>query len=166
MTRSSNVPEYEIYAIKYGERVGTRGTTFMGGDPHDAPLPMDYYVWALKSSERTFVVDVGFGREEGVRSLQPSRSTAGFVPGQDLPLVLRGVVTAAPVATPVHEAAAKHLDPALAHHGSRHDEHVRQRRHVVPAVLVAFVPRAGGFPEHEVAASTHGSIVCMPFTVV
>ena len=67
MTRSSNVPEYEIYAIKYGERVGTRGTTFMGGDPHDAPLPMDYYVWALKSPERTFVVDVGFGREEGER---------------------------------------------------------------------------------------------------
>ncbi len=67
MTRSSSAPEYEIYAIKYGERVGTRGTTFMGGDPHDAPLPMDYYVWALKSPEQTFVVDVGFGREEGER---------------------------------------------------------------------------------------------------
>ncbi len=39
----------------------------MGGDPHDAPLPMDYYVWALKSPKRTFVVDVGFGREEGER---------------------------------------------------------------------------------------------------
>lgn len=59
------LPEYEIYAIKYGERVGTRGATFMGGDPHDAPLAMDYFVWALKSRERTFVVDVGFGREEG-----------------------------------------------------------------------------------------------------
>ncbi len=61
------LPQYEIYAIKYGERSGTRGTTFMGGDPHDAPLPMDYFVWALKSQERTFVVDVGFSREEGER---------------------------------------------------------------------------------------------------
>ena len=61
------LPEYEIHAIKYGERVGTRGTTFMGGDPHDAPLAMDYFVWALRSAERTIVVDVGFGREEGER---------------------------------------------------------------------------------------------------
>ncbi|HUS95775.1 MAG TPA: N-acyl homoserine lactonase family protein [Hyphomicrobiaceae bacterium] len=58
-------PEYEIYAIKYGERIGTRGTTFLGGDPHDAPLPMDYFVWALRSPERTIVVDVGFGKAEG-----------------------------------------------------------------------------------------------------
>ena len=61
------LPEYEIYAIKYGERSGTRGTTFMGGDPHDAPLAMDYFVWALKLPERTIVVDVGFSREEGER---------------------------------------------------------------------------------------------------
>lgn len=65
MARADALPEYEIYAIKYGERVGTRGATFMGGDPHDAPLAMDYFVWALKSPERTLVVDVGFGREEG-----------------------------------------------------------------------------------------------------
>ncbi len=60
-------PVYEIYAVKYGERMGTRGTTFMGGDPHDAPLAMAYYVWALRSPEHTIVVDVGFGREEGER---------------------------------------------------------------------------------------------------
>ncbi len=65
MAQPGTLPEYEIYAIKYGERVGTRGATFMGGDPHDAPLAMDYFVWALKSAARTFVVDVGFGREEG-----------------------------------------------------------------------------------------------------
>ena len=58
-------PEYEIYAIKYGERMGTRGGMFIHADAHDAPLAMDYVVWAIKSPERTFVVDVGFGREEG-----------------------------------------------------------------------------------------------------
>lgn len=58
---------YEIYAIKYGHRTGTRGTIFMGGDPHDAPLDMSYYVWAIRNAERTIVVDVGYGRAEGER---------------------------------------------------------------------------------------------------
>ena len=58
---------YEIYAIKYGERVGTRGGMLIYGDPHDAPMAMDYYVWAIRSAERTIVIDVGYGREEGER---------------------------------------------------------------------------------------------------
>lgn len=61
------LPTYEIYAIKYGERVGVRGQIFMHGDPHDAPLPMDYFVWAIRNGERAIVVDVGYGREEGER---------------------------------------------------------------------------------------------------
>lgn len=62
-----SLPEYEIYAVKYAERMGTRGGIFMDADPHDAPLGMDYFVWALKSSERTIVVDVGMNRAEGER---------------------------------------------------------------------------------------------------
>ena len=58
---------YEVYAVKYGERVGTRGGMFIHADPHDAPQPMDYFVWALRSPERTLVVDVGYAREEGER---------------------------------------------------------------------------------------------------
>lgn len=61
------LPVYEAYAIKYGDRVGTRGTIFAHGDPHDAPLAMDYFVWVIKNDERTVVVDVGYGREEGER---------------------------------------------------------------------------------------------------
>jgi glyoxylase-like metal-dependent hydrolase (beta-lactamase superfamily II) len=56
---------YEIYAVKYGERVGTRGGMLVYGDPHDVPMPMDYYVWAVRNAERTIVVDCGYGREEG-----------------------------------------------------------------------------------------------------
>lgn len=56
---------FEIYAIKYGERLGIRGQTFLDGDPHDAPIAMDYFVWALKSPERTIVVDVGMNQAEG-----------------------------------------------------------------------------------------------------
>jgi glyoxylase-like metal-dependent hydrolase (beta-lactamase superfamily II) len=62
-----SVPQYEVYAIKYGERVGTRGQMFMNADAHDGPQAMDYFVWLLKSPERTFVVDVGYGRAEGER---------------------------------------------------------------------------------------------------
>ncbi|GAF79418.1 unnamed protein product, partial [marine sediment metagenome] len=60
-------PEFQIYAIKYAERIGIRGKTFMDGDPHDAPIAMDYFVWVLKSDERTIVVDVGMNRAEGER---------------------------------------------------------------------------------------------------
>jgi glyoxylase-like metal-dependent hydrolase (beta-lactamase superfamily II) len=58
---------YEIYAIKYGHRMGTRGGMFFGADPHDAPVAMDYFVWAIRNGGRTIVVDVGFGKEEGER---------------------------------------------------------------------------------------------------
>jgi glyoxylase-like metal-dependent hydrolase (beta-lactamase superfamily II) len=58
---------YEIYAIKYGERVGTRGDIFIGGDPHDAPLAMDYFVWAIRNADRTIVVDTGYAKDEGER---------------------------------------------------------------------------------------------------
>ena len=61
------LPVYEAYAIKYGERMGTRGAIFMKGDPHDAPLAMDYFIWVVRNAERTVVVDCGFGKEEGQR---------------------------------------------------------------------------------------------------
>lgn len=60
-------PTYEIFAIKYGERVGTRGSIFIGGDPHEAPLAMDYFVWAIRNGERAIVVDTGFSKAEGER---------------------------------------------------------------------------------------------------
>ncbi|MCA8928774.1 MAG: N-acyl homoserine lactonase family protein [Alphaproteobacteria bacterium] len=67
MTAPTAAPTYEIFAVKYGERVGTRGAIFIGGDPHDAPLAMDYYVWAIRNGERTVIVDTGFSRDEGER---------------------------------------------------------------------------------------------------
>lgn len=61
------LPVYEAYAIKYGDRVGTRGKIFVHGDPHDAPLGMDYFVWVIRNAERIIVVDVGYGQAEGER---------------------------------------------------------------------------------------------------
>ena len=55
-----SIPSYEVFAIKYAERDGRRPDHFLGGDPHDAPMPLDYYVWLVRSGERTVLVDTGF----------------------------------------------------------------------------------------------------------
>jgi glyoxylase-like metal-dependent hydrolase (beta-lactamase superfamily II) len=51
---------YEVYAIRYAERVGTRNQHLLHQDPHDGPMAMDYFVWAIVGNGRTFVVDLGF----------------------------------------------------------------------------------------------------------
>ncbi|MFT4509298.1 N-acyl homoserine lactonase family protein [Caballeronia sp. 15711] len=55
--------EYELFAIRYASRAGTRAGNFIGGDPHDSPMPMDYFIWLAKSPTRTFVIDLGFTAE-------------------------------------------------------------------------------------------------------
>ena len=54
---------YEVYAIKYGRHERTAPATFIGGDPHDVPMPLDYYVWAIVGATRTFVLDTGFDQK-------------------------------------------------------------------------------------------------------
>jgi hypothetical protein len=44
---------YEVYPVKYATREGTRSGNFIGGDPHDAPMPMDYFIWLIRNAERT-----------------------------------------------------------------------------------------------------------------
>lgn len=58
-----NVPAYEVFAIKYATRPARRADHFVGGDPHDAPMPMDYFVWLVRGAGHTFVVDTGFTAE-------------------------------------------------------------------------------------------------------
>ena len=60
-------PCYEIYAIRYAERAGHRNAHFVGGDPHDAPMAMDYFVWLIRNSDRTVVVDTGFSAATAAR---------------------------------------------------------------------------------------------------
>jgi glyoxylase-like metal-dependent hydrolase (beta-lactamase superfamily II) len=54
---------YEIYAVKYGHHERRAAENFIGGDPHDGPMPLDYFVWAVVGNGRTFVVDTGFDRK-------------------------------------------------------------------------------------------------------
>ena len=57
------LPTYDVYAIKYAQRDARRTNHFLGGDPHDAPMPMDYFVWLIRNDERCIVLDVGFTAE-------------------------------------------------------------------------------------------------------
>ena len=61
--RPLHLPEYELYAIRYAERDARRSDHFIGGDPHDGPMPMDYFVWVAIAPHHTVVIDTGFTAE-------------------------------------------------------------------------------------------------------
>jgi len=54
------LPQYALYAIRYATREARRADHFIGGDPHDGPMPMDYFVWVAVAPERSVVIDIGF----------------------------------------------------------------------------------------------------------
>jgi len=55
-----SAPRYEVYAIKYAHHARRASENFIGGDPHDGPMPLDYFVWLVRGSGRELVVDTGF----------------------------------------------------------------------------------------------------------
>lgn len=57
---SSPTENYRIYAVKYAHFERRSYHNFLGGDTHDTPMPLDYYVWAVVGRDRTFIVDTGF----------------------------------------------------------------------------------------------------------
>ena len=57
----TGLPTYEILALRYARHERTARDNFLGGDPHDGPMPLDYFVWAIRGAGRTIVVDTGFG---------------------------------------------------------------------------------------------------------
>ncbi len=66
---------YEVFALRYAERTNrTRAENFKIADDHDAPMPIDFYLWVVRNDARTIVVDTGFGlaeaRQRGRQLLQ------------------------------------------------------------------------------------------------
>jgi glyoxylase-like metal-dependent hydrolase (beta-lactamase superfamily II) len=58
------MPQYEITALRYATMAArTRGENFIFPDDHAAPMPIDYYVWAIRGEGRTIVLDIGFDEE-------------------------------------------------------------------------------------------------------
>jgi len=71
-TRNASADEtdaqYEVYAIRYATMAQRRRRdNFIPADPHDGPMPMDFFVWLLKSPTRTILVDTGFSEETARR---------------------------------------------------------------------------------------------------
>lgn len=55
------IDPYEVFAVRYAHNPGARRTdNFVGGDPHDGQMPLDYFVWAIRGNGRTIIVDTGF----------------------------------------------------------------------------------------------------------
>ena len=59
----NNLAVYELYAIRYARRDANRSEHFIGGDPHDGPMPMDYFVWLARCGDHNVVIDTGFANQ-------------------------------------------------------------------------------------------------------
>lgn len=59
----SNPDPYSIVAIRFAAspyRMRFNNClNCASGDPHDTPMPMDFYIWVIRNAHRTVVVDVG-----------------------------------------------------------------------------------------------------------
>ena len=63
---------WEVFAIKYAERNSrTRADSFIFDDDHASQHDMDYFIWVLKSENRTIVVDTGYDEVEARRRDRP-----------------------------------------------------------------------------------------------
>ncbi|MBZ8134473.1 N-acyl homoserine lactonase family protein [Afifella sp. IM 167] len=59
---------YEVYAVRYAHNPQQMAShNFIGGDLHDGPMPLDYFVWAIRGNGRTFIVDTGFDQPMSVK---------------------------------------------------------------------------------------------------
>ena len=58
---------WQVYAIRYAHHHRSASENFIDGDPHDCPMPLDYFVWAVIADGRAIVVDTGFDRSTGTR---------------------------------------------------------------------------------------------------
>ncbi|MES3001472.1 MAG: N-acyl homoserine lactonase family protein [Pseudomonadota bacterium] len=64
---STPTETYRVFAIRYAHYDRRSGANFLGGDPHDVPKPLDFFVWAIVSDTRAFLVDTGFDEKVGAR---------------------------------------------------------------------------------------------------
>ncbi|MEP6547561.1 MAG: N-acyl homoserine lactonase family protein [Gammaproteobacteria bacterium] len=58
---------FELYAIRYATAVRKQSDVFIGADPHDAAVPMDYFVWVARNELHSVVIDTGFDADAAQR---------------------------------------------------------------------------------------------------
>jgi glyoxylase-like metal-dependent hydrolase (beta-lactamase superfamily II) len=66
--------DWEVFAVKYADRnARLRGDSFIFDDNHDAPHPMDYFMWLLRRGEELILVDTGYDAAEAAERDRPIR---------------------------------------------------------------------------------------------
>ncbi|MDB5921572.1 MAG: fold hydrolase [Betaproteobacteria bacterium] len=63
------LPQYEVYALRYAHMQRQRSDNFIQRDPHDGPMPLDFFVWLLKSRDHAVLIDTGFNKTRAVPCL-------------------------------------------------------------------------------------------------
>jgi glyoxylase-like metal-dependent hydrolase (beta-lactamase superfamily II) len=57
-------PAHEVYAIRFAHFAARRRPeNFLGGDPHDGPMPFDYFIFAVRGPSGVWILDTGFTAE-------------------------------------------------------------------------------------------------------
>ena len=69
---------WQVYALRYAvhDRLGHENFV-RSNDLHDAPMPMDYFVWVLRSNDETIVVDTGFDEVQAAKRGRKLLRTVG-----------------------------------------------------------------------------------------
>ena len=132
----STLPEYEVFALRYAHRQSRRSDQFIGGDPHDGPMPMDYFIWVIRGEGRVVVVDCGFGAEVAARRGR----TLCLTPAEALTLLeIDPDIVPDLVLTHLHYDHVGNLDlfPAARFHLQEQELHFAVGRHMKHAFLRA-----------------------------
>src|SRR5690606_8684157 len=58
---TENLPEYEVYALRYARMTRPASHNFILHDGHDGAVGMDFCVWLIKRGDLAILVDTGFG---------------------------------------------------------------------------------------------------------
>jgi glyoxylase-like metal-dependent hydrolase (beta-lactamase superfamily II) len=53
---------FAVYAIRYATVARENNENFIGADPHEAGMHMDYFVWVAISASKTWIIDTGFNQ--------------------------------------------------------------------------------------------------------
>lgn len=63
---------WEVYAVKYADRnARVRADSFIFDEAHDAPHPMDYFMWLLRRGAEIILVDCGYDCDEATARARP-----------------------------------------------------------------------------------------------
>lgn len=96
-TPIGEMPMYEVLALRYATQADRAASAnLMMPDDHASPMPLDYFVWAIRGGGRSIVVDTGFGPAAAARrgrTLMRSPAAALAAAGVDPATVADVVLT-------------------------------------------------------------------------